>query len=346
MADRGELFDGGSVKIGRWKFGVNTEPFELRLHANSTPDGDTSLSLRLTGTDLDLPLPGSALPEGSIALAAQVYPSETPSLPRAVYMAMAAHDAGLSITDYAAQALDEGYEMGVHDNDARQLTGLMESMWATPGLRFAGSIRVVAALWLAAQHKAGHGDAVRRSLGVLRGLRAVGAEGRAHQAFIAQYGASITALATATDLPADTGLVIDALIQLGDRHIITASGRDLAEAFAIFAGDAQIDVRSAELADLVRWIVDHQSGVSIDVAAEAALFMQQPTIEVAPNAPDRVTATGLVSSHPIINNGSMTFDPARAWSDLFTYRRDQLPKCARSLPPDAPCWKPGATTSG
>jgi ATPase involved in DNA repair/ATPase family associated with various cellular activities (AAA) len=326
VADRGELFDGGSVKIGRWRFGVNTEPFELRLHANSAADGNTSLSLRLTGTDLDLPLPESALPEGSTALAAQIYPSETPSIPRAVYLAMAAHDAGLSISDYAAQALDEGYEMGVHDNDARQVASVMEPMWATPGLWFAGSIRVVAAMWLAAEHKAGHGDAVQRSLSALRGLRAVGAEGRSHQAFVAQYGASITTLCKATDLPADTGLVIDALIELGDRHIITASARDLAEDFGVFARDALIDVRSAELADLVRWIVDHRSGVSIDLAAEAALFMKQPSIEVAPHAADCVTATGLVSSHPTITNGSLTFDPSRAWSDLFVYRRDQLPK--------------------
>ncbi|HAP74555.1 MAG TPA: hypothetical protein DCR14_00540, partial [Acidimicrobiaceae bacterium] len=181
VADRAELFEAGTVRVGRWKLGVNTEPFELRLDPG---DGDTPPVLRLSGTDLVLPVPDDlfdGLQGADLAVARQTYPTETAELPRALYLAFDALLAGVhpdQVASFAAGRIDDGYEPGVHDADAAALVTALEGWWAQPAMRHRGVVRAVAGAWLATLD-AKERVAVERELAALATLGA----GRALRSF-------------------------------------------------------------------------------------------------------------------------------------------------------------------
>ncbi len=51
VTDRSDLFDAGTVRIGRHQIGIHAEPFELRLQVDQRDD-TTQVAVRLSGTDL------------------------------------------------------------------------------------------------------------------------------------------------------------------------------------------------------------------------------------------------------------------------------------------------------
>ncbi len=128
VIDHAELFDAdGSVRIGSHRFGLNTTPFDLHLAPTATNGIDGAdgrgLELRLTGTDLVDPLaPDEVAAIGPAAT--QVHPSETPTVPRAVFLAFELQAAGKTGADARAEVqgrLDDGFELGIHDADAARL---------------------------------------------------------------------------------------------------------------------------------------------------------------------------------------------------------------------------------
>ncbi|MER5446864.1 DNA repair ATPase [Streptomyces sp. NPDC002764] len=126
LRDRTDLYadDGRTLRLGRHRFAVNTEPLDLTL----VPHGPDGLAFALTGTDYRSPVtdPGFAAtrPYWNRPL-----PSESPEVYRAEHLAarlLAEHGpAALAETDLAAlvrrtaeESYDEGHERGVHDHDA------------------------------------------------------------------------------------------------------------------------------------------------------------------------------------------------------------------------------------
>ncbi|MFD0423700.1 DNA repair ATPase [Streptomyces parvus] len=144
LRDRTELYaDGGSViKLGRHRFAVNTQPFDLTL----VPSGE-SLVFALTGTDYRAPVTDPAF-SAARPYWEQLLPSENAAVYRAEHLAArlldehgasrlaALSDAELSklVRESAAEAYDEGYTRGVHDEDATAILAALLRLHAGAGL--------------------------------------------------------------------------------------------------------------------------------------------------------------------------------------------------------------------
>lgn len=128
LRDRSELYaDGGAtIRLGRHRFAVNTQPFDLTL----VPQGDR-LAFALTGTDYRAPVTDPEF-EATRPYWEQTLPSESPRVYRGEHLAArlleergadtltALDPAELAalVRESAAAAYDEGHQRGVHDEDA------------------------------------------------------------------------------------------------------------------------------------------------------------------------------------------------------------------------------------
>jgi hypothetical protein len=166
LRDRLELFDGDdrAVRFGTHRFTINEQPLELTVVPR-----DDGLYLHITGTDFH-----EALPDGGDAAAraalAQPLPSENADIARAEFLAgsllldaergegplrlddpTAWSHAALTtlVREAASHRYHEGYERGVHDDDAVRLLEALLQMRQTAGLlRFPADARALAVWWL------------------------------------------------------------------------------------------------------------------------------------------------------------------------------------------------------
>ena len=167
LRDRAELFDEGTevIKFGHHRFSVNTQPLEATILPR-----DGKMTLHLTGTGFYDPIEDPEL-EAAKDLWDQTLISETAEVYRGEYLAgsilLAAEEGrdGYSIPalreaalsegglvkltrEAAADRYDEGYERGVHDEDAARILEKLLAMRATAGLlRFAAMPRAFACLY-------------------------------------------------------------------------------------------------------------------------------------------------------------------------------------------------------
>lgn len=338
VVDHAELFDEGTVKIGRWRFGVNTESFELRLDS----DADGSFRTRLTGTELTLPLDDPELAEFT-DLASQVYPSEPPGLPRALFLAFEAHAAGVGadgVAEFAARRIEDGYEPGVHDADAATILHALAPWWGHPALTVHGVERAVAGVWLRDRRPTARDELLRRFRAVAElsahdpsasdATTGSNGEGHALGALVAELGPDLTAFAEACGLGDgfDASAAVEGLVRHAAAPEISSTGAALADEFAAWAEERSIDAAAAPFADVVRWIRDRSPQASPAVAAEAAWILHEPTVAVAGVAAE-ATVSGLLSSHPAISGGTLTFDVGRMHTAHRRYRRTGLARFRR-----------------
>ncbi|MCT2591013.1 DNA repair ATPase [Streptomyces sp. N2-109] len=168
LRDRADLFDAaGTVRLGRHRFGVNTQPVGLALVPH-----DGALAFSVTGTDYRSPVDEAEFAH-TRAFWDQPLASESPEVYRAEHLAatvlagLAAGEAGpaagsarpdaqdheglLALVRSAAEsAYDEGYDRGVHDHDAARILGaLLRLLEGAELLRFAPEVRAVAQLFWA-----------------------------------------------------------------------------------------------------------------------------------------------------------------------------------------------------
>ena len=190
LRDRKDLFDGGTavVKLGTYKFNVNTQPLE----ATVIPRED-GLYLQLSGSDYLQRLSDPDI-DAARAYWDQNLPSESPEVYRGEFLAhlilkaaetgekgltlsalhAAARGAGLTaITrEWGQQRLEDGYERGVHDADAAViLDQLLKVYEGADLLRFPAWPRTVATLFWASWRDEAQKNAFHRrgmSLGRLR----------------------------------------------------------------------------------------------------------------------------------------------------------------------------------
>ncbi|NOK18793.1 DNA repair ATPase, partial [Corallococcus carmarthensis] len=168
LRDKQDLFEGGEglIKLGPYRFHVNTQPLELTLVPR-----DGALYLQLTGSDYTQKLEDPELLKYR-ELWEQHLVSETRDVYRAEYLAAgllmdaeegkggltpaALYEAGAQgqllerVRAYAADRFDEGYERGVHDADAVAILEKLLALHQGAGLlRFAPVPRAWAALYWA-----------------------------------------------------------------------------------------------------------------------------------------------------------------------------------------------------
>jgi len=322
--DRADLFDAGTVRIGRWKIGVNSEPFELRIVSNDDHDSNApAFAVRLTGTDLAIPLVDDGLARFA-SVSAQTYASETPTMPRAMYLAFEAHRANVGpegIGALATQRINDGYEPGVHDVDARTILEATTAWWTSPALYISGANRAVAAIWissLAAEDRAG----VTRELAAIKAL----GPGHARQAFIDRHRDALVAIATEAGLGDDFDVLVavDWLVGHGDDLVISETAGARASEFRSWAAEESLELHEATFAELVRWIHDRFDDEPISVAAEAAWSLLDSRVRTVAGVPAAVTVTGLISAHPLIVGGAMTFDVGIAFTTYLRYQHSGI----------------------
>lgn len=331
VVDHAELFEEGTVKVGRWRFGLNTESFELRL--DTTDDG--RFRTRLTGTELSLPLDHPELAEFA-DLAGQIYPSEPPGLPRALFLAFEAHAAGVpaeQIAAFAASRIEDGYEPGVHDADAATILTALAPWWGHPALTVHGVERAVGAVWLRDQKPTVRDDLLRR----FRTVAALQAEvtdqqgGHALGAMVTRYGPELHAVAAEAGLDErfDVVAAVDALVDHATSGEVSATGGQVAERFRAWAEPRSIDPAAVAFGDVVRWVRDHAPQAPASVAAEAAWLLHDPMVTVVAGVAAEVSISGLLSTHPMISGGVLTVDVGRAHTDYLRYRREGVTRFRR-----------------
>ncbi|WP_327108009.1 DNA repair ATPase [Nonomuraea glycinis] len=160
LRDRLDLFtDGGeSIRLGRHRFAVNTQPIDLTLVPQRGPDGDgvamnMVMNFAITGTDYRSPAPASFA--DTRPFWDQLLVSETAEVYRAEHLAASLLDTavpGPDLPDLVRQAAqeryDEGYERGVHDHDAAAILDVLLRLREGAGLlRYPPEARAAAQLF-------------------------------------------------------------------------------------------------------------------------------------------------------------------------------------------------------
>jgi hypothetical protein len=358
--DRAELFaDDGTVRIGSHRFGVNTAPFDLHLAM-----GDDGLELRLGGTDLAMAVPAGTF-DGLEDAVTQVYPTETPTMSRALHLAFECWHAAVpadpaAVRAHAQAQLGDGYELGVHDADAARILLALDGLLEHPTVRFDGAHRGVAASWFLAQpeeSRAGLADQLRslRALeasasgtgsgtvpgaGADRGTgtgpaggRPSAGSGSVASLFARRVGGALAELAEEAGVPLDVSQAVTYLVECADDLQVTAPAAQLAGAFTGWARTARLgDVSRFGFATLTRylcdWSAEHAPGTPVARCTEAALLLASPegTVTASEGVEPRIRVDGLLSLHPTIQQGALVIDVDEAHGAYVTYRRDQLPR--------------------
>ncbi|WP_103939716.1 DNA repair ATPase [Thermomonospora echinospora] len=195
LRDRADLFtDGGeSIRLGRHRFAVNTQPIDLTLVPHSG-----GMAYAVTGTDYRSPVEDEGF-TGTRAYWDQPLVSESPEVYRAEHLAasilaMAENGAGgltleslheaavtedallTAVRKVAESRYDEGYERGVHDHDATLILQALLRLHSAAGLlRYPPSARAAARLfWAYGTDEAARTRWTRRAASLARARAAFG----------------------------------------------------------------------------------------------------------------------------------------------------------------------------
>lgn len=260
VRDQRELVadDGQTLKFGPHAFTINKQPLDLTL----VPSGD-GLVWQLTGTDYQAPAHDAEL-EALKPFWQQALPSESAELSRAEYLAgtllrdvlagRGAIDSALlqttaegaadplrdAVRAAAAARYQEGYQKGVHDEDAAKLLRELWALQQPAGLLVHGPAARTLALawWQQALDDAGRAALQRRARQALQ-LQAVFGAGSALKVLQDELATQLSAFATERDGSADAALCIDAAAYLprqlaeprgAEAPVISGPAEDLAAA--------------------------------------------------------------------------------------------------------------------
>ena len=175
LRDRQEIFEEGAeiIKLGRHRFSVNTQAFDLTMVPRIADEGDTEMAFHLTGTDFY-----ETIDDPDFVTTReywdQLIVSESPQVYRGEFLAAqileaaengreglslpALHEAQVGGEDdllavvrkFSAERFDEGYERGLHDQDAALILDKLLALHSTADLlRFAPGPRARACLFWA-----------------------------------------------------------------------------------------------------------------------------------------------------------------------------------------------------
>ncbi|WP_427921676.1 DNA repair ATPase [Streptomyces sp. cg40] len=320
LRDRADLStDGGrTLRLGRHRFAVHTEPLDLTL----VPSGD-GLAFALTGTDYRSPVRD---PEFA---ATRPYwdrplPSESPRVYRAEHLAARLLDehgaqALAQETDLAAlvrraaqESYDEGYERGVHDHDATAILKALLRRYEDAGLlRHEPAARAGALLfWTHGTNPRARENWTRRARSLARARDVFGptpADAELRAELAGELGGEPAA-----------AYLLDELTTAPDGFVISAGARTLLVKFRRAVGSSAYDDDLVALDDdlparrqlVEAWLTAYTtaSGTRVDPGdlAEAV------TAELCPGAPRyesdaRLTETvgGLLGSHPRLVGGEL-----------------------------------------
>lgn len=327
LRDRGELYaDGGAtVRLGRHRFAVNTQPFDLTL----VPQGD-GLAFAVTGTDYRMPVTDPDF-AATRPYWDQQLPSESASVYRGEHLAarlLAEHGAdrlgaldptelASLVRESAAGAYDEGYQRGVHDEDATAILTVLLRLRAGAGLlRCPPAVRAAAQLFWA------HGtDEARRTSWTLRARSLA----RARDTFglapaVAGLQEEWAGAIGGEGARAVAGYLFEELTSGPEGFVTSASVRTFLDKFRRTTGTSAYDDDLTALGDdlparrqLVEgWLASYSraSGAELDAGdlaeAVAVELCPEPAVRrYEGEAPLTATVEGLLGVHPRIDRGRL-----------------------------------------
>ncbi|MFD7860787.1 DNA repair ATPase [Streptomyces sp. NPDC059783] len=347
LRDRGELYaDGGAtIRLGRHRFAVNTQPFELTL----VPQDD-GLAFAVTGTDYRMPVTD---PEFAATRPywEQTLPSESPDVYRGEHLAarlLAEHGAdrltaldeaelAALVRESAAAAYDEGYQRGVHDEDATAiLTALLELYPGAGLLRHPPAVRAAAQLfWAYGTDEARRVSWTRRARSLARARETFGLSG-AVDALREEWSAEI-----AGDGAAAVAAYLFEELTGGPEGFVTAAGvRTFLDKFRRTTGTPAYDEDLAALADDLparRQLVEGWLGAyaaSSGTEPDAGLLAEAVAVELCPepvlvrydgDAPLTARVDGLLGVHPRIERGALTVRIDELLARTARFRAETVP---------------------
>lgn len=328
LRDRSELYaDGGAtIRLGRHRFAVNTQPFDLTL----VPQRD-GMAFAVTGTDYRMPVTDPAFAETRPYWDQQL-PSESPSVYRGEHLAarllaeqgadrlasLDPSELATLVRESAADAYDEGYQRGVHDEDATAiLTALLRLHSGAGLLRCPPAVRAAAQLFWA------HGTDEARRASWTRRARSLA---RARDTFgLAPAVAALQeewADAIAGDgSRAVASYLFEELTSGPEGFVTSASVRTFLDTFRRTTGTSAYDEDLAALRDdlparrqLVEgWLTSYSGASGPDL--DAGDLAEAVAVELCPEpavrryegeAPLTTTVDGLLGVHPRIDRGRLT----------------------------------------
>ncbi|MFE2164376.1 DNA repair ATPase [Streptomyces sp. NPDC059447] len=322
LRDRAELYaDGGrTVRLGRHRFAVNTQPLELTL----VPQGDR-LAFALTGTDYRSPVTDPGF-EATRPYWGQSLPSENAGVYRAEYLAArllfehgpdALTEADLpALVRRAAEAsYDEGYERGVHDHDATVILKVLLRLHESAGLlRYPPEARAEAQLFWAYRTTAEERTAwARRAASLARVRDAFGAP-PAISAFQTELAAAIAG----ADSSAAAEYLFEELACGRGGFVTSAAARTLLEKFRRAVGTSAFDEDLAALPALAdrrqlaeAWLTSYTAAAGEpiapgDLAEAVAVELCRDLDRYESQAPVARAVEGLLGRHPRISGRSLT----------------------------------------
>ena len=354
VSDRSELFADGTVQLGTHRVGVNQERFDLRLSNTGTMP-----VLKLTGTDLVLGLPSSdeaTLIGQHPEWINQTYGSETPSIGRALALALSALDAGIAsatlhnhselvsaLRAHAAAHPELGSEAGVHDEDAALFIRVLGPAVSGPrSLQSVGRLRAAAVLF---RHSCP--DSQRAELDrQLSTLAALGERSERSieallERLLPQMIAVFNALGIETEHEASSRHYARELLAiLADRSGISlsASAAETTDQMQSWARSAGIDLVALPLPELYACVADqtgHQARSKAggetgskagsdedggDLSAEVCALLIEPTTTVS-SVRSVVEVSGLRSKGPGIIDGQASLDVPRRLTEWRDHQR-------------------------
>ncbi|MER5612759.1 DNA repair ATPase [Streptomyces sp. NPDC002215] len=335
LRDRSELYaDGGAViRLGRHRFAVNTQPFDLTL----VPHGDR-LAFALTGTDYRAPVTDPEF-EATRPYWEQTLPSESPRVYRAEHLAARLLDergadtlavltpAELTslVRESAAAAYDEGYQRGVHDEDATAILTALLRLHAGAGLlRCPPAVRATAQLfWAYGTDEARRTSWTRRARSLARARETFGLA-PAVDALQEEWAAVIggEASADATEDPSAVAEYLFEELTSGPAGFVTSAAvRTFLDKFRRTTGTSAYDEDLAALGDdlpvrrqLVEgWLTSYAtaSGTAVDAGdlaeAVAVELCPEPVLDRYDcEAPLTARVEGLLGTHPRVERGALT----------------------------------------
>ncbi|GLV82435.1 hypothetical protein Slala03_21240 [Streptomyces lavendulae subsp. lavendulae] len=321
LRDRVELYaDGGrTVRLGRHRFAVNTQPLDVTL----VPQGDR-LAFALTGTDYRSPVTDPGF-EGTRPYWGQSLPSENAEVYRAEYLAarlLAEHGpAALAEADlpalvrHAAEAsYDEGYERGVHDHDATAILTVLLRLHESAGLlRYPPLARGEAQLFWAHRTTAEERTAwARRAASLARVRDAFGAPPA-----ISEFQAELAKAIAGGDSSAAAEYLFEELACSQGGFVTSAAARTLLEKFRRAVGTSAFDEDLAALPALAdrrqlaeAWLTSYAAAAGEPIApgdlTEAVVVELCPDVDrYESDAPVAVAVEGLLGRHPRISGRSL-----------------------------------------